>query len=234
MRIISRICVLPPGDNPIAVNKYINISSPCIPVRVFIPRTTSTLYIYVSTTPQIVHSSTRHSLDFNSYTSTVMQYTTRYLPTGTAVTSNLHTPHQHGSPPCLDTSTESYSLHRHTHPGQRTRLPPRLRNIHLRKPLTRLHGRQPFNTNRTSWNWTPQRDKILHHGNLAFSTLPTIADIDMAIIEIYYTRPLEFPHVFEHNRSNTCPTPLHLWTILFLLGSWIYNSYSYNFNNLLY
>jgi len=65
-----------------------------------------------------------------------MQYTTRYLPTGTAFTTNLHTRHQHRSPPCLDTSMESTSFHWHTQPGQRTQATPRLCNIHLRKPQT--------------------------------------------------------------------------------------------------
>jgi len=44
------------------------------------------------------------------------------------------------------------------------------------------------------------------------------------------------PTRFEHNRSNTCPTLLHVWTIIFLPGSCIYeyNIYSYTFNKLLY
>jgi len=99
-------------------------------------RTTSTRYKYTSTTPRIVHSFTRHSLDFNTYISTVMHYTTRYLLTGTAFTTNLHMPHQHVSPPCLDTSTESTSIHWHTQPRQRTRALPRLCNVSLRNPLT--------------------------------------------------------------------------------------------------
>ena len=99
-------------------------------------KTTSPLHKYISTIPRIVHPFTRHSLDFNTYTFTVMQYTTRYLPTGTAFTTNLYTRHQHRSPPCLDTSMESTSFHWHTQPGQRTQATPRLHNIHLRKPRT--------------------------------------------------------------------------------------------------
>jgi hypothetical protein len=49
-----------------------------------------------------------------------------------------------------------------------------------------------------------------------------------------HTLPSQFPHVFEHNNSNSCPTPLHVSTIIFLLGSCICNSYSYTFNKLLY
>jgi len=52
--------------------------------------------------------------------------------------------------------------------------------------------------------------KSLHHGYIAFSTWFTIADINMDIIEIYHTHPTQLPHVFEHNRNNTCPTPLTL------------------------
>ena len=45
----------------------------------------------------------------------------------------IYTPHQHGSASCLDTSTESTSLHRHTQPEQRTRTPPRLREVYLER-----------------------------------------------------------------------------------------------------
>ena len=132
-----------------------------------------------------------------------MQYRTRYLPTGTAVTSNLHTPHQHGSPPCLNTSTESNSLHRHTQSGQRTRVPPRLRNVYLRKSLTWLHRRQPFHTNlsMTSWNWTPQWDKSSH----TFPTWFTIEDIQgehtvFPWLQKFtvFARVISAPAYFEH------------------------------------
>ena len=77
-----------------SVRTISRVSSPCIPVQILFLRTISTPYKHLSTTPRIVHSFARHSLDFNTYMSTVMQYTTRYLPTGTAFASNLHTPHR--------------------------------------------------------------------------------------------------------------------------------------------
>jgi hypothetical protein len=57
------------------------------------------------------------------------------------------------------------TLHGRTQPGHRTQASPRLRNAYLRKPRTDLRRRQPIHTrlSRTSWNWTPQWDKSLHH-----------------------------------------------------------------------
>ena len=60
-----------------------------IPVQLIISK--DYLYFhhkYVSTSHRIVHALTRHLLDSNTYTSTVMQYTTRHLPTGTACISH--------------------------------------------------------------------------------------------------------------------------------------------------
>jgi hypothetical protein len=51
-------------------------------------RTTSTIHKYVSTSHRIVHIFTHHRLNANTYTSTVTQYTTRRLPTGTAFISH--------------------------------------------------------------------------------------------------------------------------------------------------
>jgi hypothetical protein len=90
-----------------------HVSFLCIPVQ---PITSKDYFYsyhkYISTSHRIVRAFTLHLLDSNIYTSTVMQYTTRHLPTGTACISHLHTPHQHGLPSCLDTSTVSASLTR--------------------------------------------------------------------------------------------------------------------------
>ena len=130
------------GDD--APQKSVRITSRvsflCIPVQWIISKDYVYFYHkYVSTSHRIVHAFTRHLLDPNTYTSTVMQYTTRHLSTGTACISHLHTPHQHGSPSYLDTFSVSLSplaFHRRTQPGHRTRAPPQLRNLYLSKPLT--------------------------------------------------------------------------------------------------
>ena len=212
------------------------VTSPCIEVQILFLRTTSAPSNYVSTTPRIfqsIHPSLSRLQHLYVYSYAIHNPVSphRYC---CYIKPSHATPTR--SPPCLDTSTESTSLHRHTQPGQRTRIPLRLRNVCLRKPLTWLHRRQPLHTNlsRTSWNWNPKWDKSLHHGYITFSTWLTIEDIDVDIVEIYHTCRSQFQHVFEYNRSNTYPTPLHVWTIIFLLGSYIYNSHSYTFNELFY
>jgi hypothetical protein len=71
------------------------VSFLCIPLQLIISKDYFYFYHkYVSTSHRIVHAFTRHLLDCNTYTSTVMQYTTRASPQVLLVlyhTSTRHT-----------------------------------------------------------------------------------------------------------------------------------------------
>jgi hypothetical protein len=166
------------------------VSSPCIPVQILFPRTTSIThklrkYNSINNPPIHLSLSRLQNLHVHSYAihNLISPHTHCFYnkPPSTRHTSTDHrlvlTPPRSRSPPAHTTRTTNSS---HSVITQRTLKktsdPIYVEDIRSTRICPGLHEIEP-----------PRWDRRLHHGHTAFCTWLTIEDKDTDILEIYHT-----------------------------------------------